>query len=278
MTVGAVVVTFRRPTVVLTTVQAVLAQTHEVDTVVVVDNDGDPMVEAALTALSPRVTYLSLADNPGFGAGLAAGIAHLRHQVGPEWFWLLDDDSPPVDTALASALDIATARAASGPAIGAVANRGGHIVRGRIRHDLTCVEGAEPEPADFTLVDGTIVAAAAVAAVGLPRADLFSMLEDIEYTTRIRLAGFRLLVRPADGSTFLHLGSAAEWRGYYQARNHLRVALDLRQRSWLWGWFARESAIGLHLVRRRRFGALRLRWRGALDGMRNRMGRVVDPS
>jgi GT2 family glycosyltransferase len=276
--IGVVIVTFRRPEVVLRTLRGVLAQTCPVHEVVVVDNDADDRVRAATTAASAIVTYLACGDNPGFAAGLAAGIRHLADGLAPDWFWLLDDDSPPSETALAEALAVVAHFPHGGLPIGVTANRGGHIVGGRIRHDLAAVIDGPPRAADFTLVDGSIVAAAAVTAVGLPRADLFSMLEDIEYTTRIRLAGFRLLVRPADSSTFLHLGSSSDWRGYYQARNHLRVAIDLRQWSWLWGWVVRESGIGLHLVRRRRFAALRLRWRGGLDALRNRMGKVIDPT
>jgi GT2 family glycosyltransferase len=246
--------------------------------VVVVDNDADTAVAAALAGLSPDVIYLAAPGNAGFAAGLALGIDRLRGSHNLEWFWLLDDDSPPAATALAAALQVAgSTRDTQSAGVGAVANRGGHIVAGRIRHDLGRVVGSVAQRADFTLVDGTIISAAAVADVGLPRADLFSMLEDVEYTTRIRVAGYTLLVRPADESEFLHMGSQAEWRNYYQARNHLRVAIDLRQWSWVWGWFVRETGIGLHLVYRRRFGALRLRWRGALDAVRNRMGKVVEP-
>lgn len=280
--VGAVIVTFRRPDVMVHTLSAVLSQKARVHEVVVVDNDADPAVRAAATAASTStsVTYLGLGGNPGFAAGLAAGIRHLQGGLAPDWYWLLDDDSPPGEEALAAALAVTAAAEHAGGAaqVGAVANRGGHISRGRIRHDLA---NGSLDPsgtdADFTLVDGAIVGAAAVAAVGVPRADLFLMLEDIEYTTRLRLAGFRLLVRPADSSTFLHMGSTSDWRGYYQARNHLRIAIDLRQWSWLWGWVVRESGIGLHLLWRGRFGAVRLRWRGALDALRNRMGKVVDP-
>lgn len=278
--VGAVIVTFRRPEVVLRTLRAVLSQTAVVQEVVVVDNDADPEVCAAVAAAGQQVTYVAQGDNPGFAAGLAAGIRHLQGGLGPEWYWLLDDDSPPGEEALAAALAAAHGPAGEVLRTGAVANRGGHIVRGRIRHDLAAGSiGSDGSvaTADFTLVDGAIIAAAAVDAVGVPRADLFSMLEDIEYTTRIRLAGFRLLVRPADSSTFLHMGSTSDWRGYYQARNHLRIAIDLRQWSWVWGWVLRESGIGLHLLRRARFGALRLRWRGASDALRSRMGKVIDP-
>ena len=274
--VTAIVVTYRRLEMVQQTVQAVLEQSLPVQALIVVDNDSNAAVEMAVTAASPLVQYLALADNPGFGAGLGAGLDLARATHPADWYLLLDDDSPPAADALGRALDVARS-APSAPALGVVATRGGHIRAGRIRHDLSDVRGEKAQPADFALVDGAIVADAAITAVGGPRRDLFMNLEDIEFTTRIRLAGFGVLVRQRDSSTFHHLGSTSAWRGYYQARNHLRVAIDLRQWSWLWGWLVRETAIGLHLVKDRRFRALVLRWRGAVDALRNRMGRTVNP-
>ena len=51
---------------------------------------------------------------------------------------------------------------------------------------------------DFCLVDGTLVKQKAVNAVGHPHEDFFMMLEDIEYTTRIRHAGPRIGVLERD--------------------------------------------------------------------------------
>lgn len=277
--VDTVIVTYRRLEVLLNTLSAVLGQSTPVHRIVVVDNDGgsDPRVAAEVTSLSDRVHYLPVEGNPGPGAGFAAGLEWLMSADAPEWMWLLDDDSPPDATSLASCLRVAAEGQESNLRVGVVGNRGGHFVRGRVRHDLRSVSD-HWQQADFTLSDGAIVSAAAVAAAGPPRSDLFIMFEDLEFTARIGMTGFDLLVRPSDKSTFLHMGSSAPWRGYYQARNHLRVAIDLRQWSWLWGWFVRESAIGVQLLRRRRFGALLFRWRGARDGLLNRMGKRVPPA
>ncbi|MDO8362936.1 MAG: glycosyltransferase [Actinomycetota bacterium] len=277
--VAVVIVTFRRVDVMLQTLACVLRQTTPVVRVVVVDNDGgsDQRVRAEATALSDGVHYLALAGNLGPAAGFAAGLEWLLEADDPDWVWLLDDDSPPAPTSLASCLVVAAEAQAAGLHVGAVGNRGGHFIRGLVRHDLRRVEGGW-QRADFVLSDGAIVSSVAVAAAGVPRRDLFIMFEDIEFTSRIRLAGFDVLVRPTDGSTFLHMGSTADWRGYYQARNHIRVALDLRQWTWLWGWVARETGIGLHLLRERRFAGLCFRWRGALDGLLGRMGKRVDPA
>ena len=75
------------------------------------------------------------------------------------------------------------------------------------------------------------------------------MVEDFEYTDRIRRAGFGLVVRPSD-SQHGHLGAAGRWRHYYQARNLLRVAIIRRSPLLGLGWAVREAKINLvHLAR-----------------------------
>lgn len=271
LSVGAVIVTFRRPEVLMRTLLAVLAQSHPVEMVVVVDNDADDDVKNRVADIGDeRLAYVPMPENEGFGAGLATGMESLtRSAVG--WMWLLDDDSPPAFDAVAGALEFAA------PPVGAIATRGGFIKLGLIRHRLGGAFGASGE-AHFTLLDGALISTAAVRRVGLPRTDLFMMMEDVEYTTRLRCAGYRLYVRPRDASEFLYLGARSSWRAYYQARNHLRIALDLHKWSWLFGWLYREVASALHAIRRRDLEAIRLRSRGSLDALRNRMGRTVEPS
>jgi rhamnopyranosyl-N-acetylglucosaminyl-diphospho-decaprenol beta-1,3/1,4-galactofuranosyltransferase len=184
---------------------------------------------------------------------------------------LMDDDSPPGLLDLEEALAVATG--ALEPDV--VANRGGHLSFGRIRHDLHAV--SRPEVADFALVDGALVSRGAVQRAGFPREDLFMMHEDLEYTSRIVRSGGTVVVRPARPAA-QHLGSAAPWRCYYQARNHLRIALDLRSVTWVVGWIDRMARLTVTDVLRGRWAHLGLRWRGACDALRNRMGRTVDPS
>lgn len=265
--VGAVVVTYMRPGIVDRTLAAVAAQSITPVEVVVVDNGADDDLSARIAASGGSVRYVRSPENLGFSYGLASGMRAMSQKV--DYFWLLDDDSPPAQNALAEAIAAAWAH----PDCGVVANRGGHLKFGRIRHDLTRLES--PQAADFALLDGSLVSADAVRAAGFPREDLFMMMEDVEYTTRIAATGLGIVVRPADESEFLHLGSAAPWRGYYQSRNHLRIALDRRSLRWVWGWLVRELSITAHLVTRRRWHAIALRLAGARDGLRGRMGRTI---
>ena len=273
--VAAVVVTYRRPDLLLRTLERVAGQTTPVDTVLVVDNDDDEVLERQVHAQHPDVVYLRSTSNLGPGGAFAVGLGHLVEHHDAAWYWTLDDDSPPALDALRQALDVATS---TSPQPGAVSLRGGHIVGGRIRHTLGAQSVPTPQLADFVLVDGAVLSARAVQAAGFPRTDFFIMMEDLEYTMRIRRAGFSLVVRPGDGSENLYRGSGAPWRGYYQARNHLRMAIELRSASLARGWVARELAINANHMNGGRWHHIRFRLRGAVDAMAGRMGRRVEPT
>jgi hypothetical protein len=109
------------------------------------------------------------------------------------------------------------------------------------------------------------------------------MMDDVEYTTRIKSAGLDVLVTDSDLMDRGHLGLAPDtgptaWRWYYQSRNHLRMALDRRSPGLVWGWAARELAHAARYVGTPGGRALlRVRARGARDAVLNRMGRTVEP-
>ena len=265
MDVVAVVVTFGRPDVLRNTLAAIRSQSVDVDGLVVVDNDAESERVRDIVA-SFDGAYVPAGANLGYGAGIALGMRYARRALDPASYWILDDDSTPDPASLARLLP------ATGEGIGVVANRGGHLRMGRIRHSLGSLPRGTSRDADFTLVDGALVSAAVVDAVGVPREDLFMMMEDFEYTTRARSAGFRLVVVGGDSAQQLHLGSSAPWRHYYQTRNLLRISLDRRSPSLVFGWAVREAGILAALVRSRQWSKIALRFRGTIDALRGKMG------
>lgn len=268
--VAVVIVTYRRLDTLLETLDGLTRQARSPDGIVVVDNGGDPRVKKRIAEDFPTVVYISIPDNPGYAAGLAVGMREAGVRYQPTWFWLLDDDSPPHADHLQALLMAARAN----PGLWFIAGRGGNLgvtVR-HLRHGVSTLERV-----DFALVDGALVSRSAVDAVGYPREDLFMMFEDIEYSTRIRMAGGGIALAPGIVDQSRHLGSNGSWRSYYQARNHLRSAIDLKSFALLRTWAARMSVQTVADVRLRRFHRMRLRWSGAYDAVRNRMGRTVLP-
>lgn len=266
VSVAALIVTYQRPDVLAITLQAVAAQSSPPTWIVVVDNDAERVADVERLVTSFGAQYVWAGSNLGYGAAIALGMDRAQAESAPDAYWVLDDDSTPDRDSLANLLGQLR------PGAGVIANRGGAIRFGRIRHSLASLPSGAVETADFTLLDGALVTAAAVQRAGTPRRDLFMMMEDFEYTSRVREAGFDLLVVGGDTSDHRHLGSTASWRGYYQSRNLLRIAFDRRSPSLLFGWAVREVTIGANLVLRRQFRRVALRWRGAFDGARGRMG------
>jgi rhamnopyranosyl-N-acetylglucosaminyl-diphospho-decaprenol beta-1,3/1,4-galactofuranosyltransferase len=282
--VAAIVVTYNRRTVLAETLRAVYEQTRPPDRVYVVDNASTDGTDYLLRSGFPDVIDLRMAENTGFPGGLARGIETAWSQ-GFDAFWLLDDDSTPTPAALQTLLAM---RGGRGDDPGIVGCRGGVIRFGLIRHlDDPRVRadravGSALPSVDFVLLDGSLVMRGVVDVIGVPRSDFFMMLEDVEYSLRATRARFSVLVTDNDLLRRRHLGSnpgSALWRSYYQARNHVRMALDLRSPRLMFGCTARQVRAFTAAFRapNRRWERVRLRSRGVWDGLVGRMGRTVEP-
>jgi rhamnopyranosyl-N-acetylglucosaminyl-diphospho-decaprenol beta-1,3/1,4-galactofuranosyltransferase len=285
MRVAAVIVTRNRSPVLAETLHGVVAQTRPPEAVYVVDNASDDDTEQVVRREFPSVVYLRQTDNLGPPGGHAVGM-RTALENGIDAFWLMDDDSHPHPDALESLL---MAASAASPRTGMIGCRGGVIRFGRIRHlvgsdQLARQPAAAPGivHADFVVLDGSLVLRRAVDAIGFPPKHYFAMMEDIEYPLRVRKGGFDVLLLDRDLMQREHLGSApgtSLWRGYYQARNHVRMALDLRSPVLLLGCAGRQLwALASALLRPdQRWKRVRLRVRGVWDGLRGKMGRTLDP-
>ncbi len=98
-----VLVTFRRPDALRDHLSRLAAQTAPLDSLVVVDNDNDPLIRELVessTGAAQSIRYLGLEGNPGPAGAIAAGISNTIDLVDDGWLVLLDDDDPPprVDT------------------------------------------------------------------------------------------------------------------------------------------------------------------------------------
>lgn len=274
-TVAAVIVTYQRPDDVVSTVRSVQGQSVPVARLIVVDNSPEKEATAALEGTIAEV--LGPGRNLGFSGALALGIQEATRTGPYDYYWLMDDDSPVGEESLALALSELHRL----PRDASLANRGARLHWTGIEH----VEASgQPIQVDLALVDGTLVSRAAVERVGTPRPDLFMVFEDFDFTSRIRHAGLPIYISSAVTSMPKHLGSSgpsSAWRAYYQTRNHLRSAIDLRDPKLLSSGLARlgKQLAYLQLTRdSRRRELSRLRLQGLADAIRGRMGRTIDPS
>jgi rhamnopyranosyl-N-acetylglucosaminyl-diphospho-decaprenol beta-1,3/1,4-galactofuranosyltransferase len=282
--VAAVVVTHNRSWVLAETLRAAQVQTRPADSFFVIDNASSDDTTALLRTEFPDVIHVRLPENLGPSGGLAHGI-EAACADGFDAFWLMDDDSNPQRGALEK---LVTAADHCSTRTGIIGCSGGVVRFGLVRHVHDPHELTDRQVAgglfrmDFVLLDGSLVLRRLVDVIGFPRTDYFAMMEDVEYPLRARRAGFEVLVTSYDLMRRAHLGSTpgtALWRGYYQSRNHVRMALDFRSPTLLFGCIVRQVRfmIAALWAPGRRRERIKLRLRGVWDGLGGRMGRRVDP-
>ncbi|HEY6628240.1 MAG TPA: glycosyltransferase [Acidimicrobiia bacterium] len=301
-----VLVTYRRPDQLATTLARIQAQTRQLDRLIVVDNGSDRVTASAVETQTAE--YIDAGDNLGPAGGYALGMNRLLEQARDgDWIFLFDDDDPPFfDDAIENAARFAQTTAETNPEVGAIGISGG-------RFDLNAgkvIRVGDSEIHDVVSVDhitgGGLPAylVGAVREVGVPLPQLFFGFEELEYGLRMTKAGHLLF---ADGeqwarrkaikrdagllppeqvsetrstSTNLRV-SEPSWRRYYSLRNlifilrlngasgtALRVAVTRGILKPLANLFTSPSLA---------WANLKLNWKAIGDGWRGRMGRTVIP-
>lgn len=295
-----VLVTYRRPADLTTTLDRLATQSRRLDTLVVVDNDADPRVEevVAASAAAGTTTYLATPENLGPAGALAIGVAEVLRSAGDDWVVFLDDDDPPrTSDMLAEITEFAEKMLWHDPAMAGVGlvgarfdARTGRTVRIRDEQLIGSVE------VDY-IGGGQLPCyrADVMREVGAPEPSLFFGFDDLEYGSRLTAAGRRLYI---DGAVCLRerrvkglvgvnrrpsreLG-AVGWRDYYTTRNLVWILRNCgHHRTVLRVVAHRVVGKGLYNVRRNPLAArshIALGLRATFDAYRGRMGRTVEPA
>ena len=283
--VAAIVVAYNRVELLRRWLHTLAEQNRPVQEIIVVDNDSRDGTEGLMDQEFPEVTYIRMPENVGPGAAWAAGM-EAAYQHGHDWFWVFGDDAFPESTALQRMLDYDDAWSDQIGLIDPVADCGSHKLYGVFWRGRA-VHGFSPPSTESWFVDavtfsGPLISRRVADSIGYPRSDFFFMFEEYEYCLRARQAGYRIVVLPEVTVNELNVGSqgtSPPWRGYYQSRNHLVMALERRSPLELFWWAVMQSKYCLgamvHLdCKRQRVG---LRFLGAWDGLRGRLGKTIDP-
>ena len=281
-----------------------LAQTAGV---FVVDNTPavDQRVETLCAALPQHTLRLirfgenlgiARALNAGIDAALAAGATHVL---------LSDQDSLPAPDMVAALLVAMDDLQRAGQRVGAVGptytDRHTGItfpfqalVRGKFFYGHQRPDAVHPTVEALTLItSGTLVPAAVLRRIGPMREDFFIDHVDIEWSHRMRAAGFSLFGVGA-AVMFHRMGDQAlrvwyfGWRQesayspvrmYYRIRNFVALC-RLPIIPWRWklrsGWYLIGFVYTQTVFGQQRLAALRMAARGLWDGFRGRMGRYPD--
>jgi GT2 family glycosyltransferase len=265
---------------------AALASLASFETICV-DNGSSDGSDQAVEARFPAVELLRLGENRGFAGGTNAGLGRALDR-GAEWVLLLNNDAvaePGLAGALAAAarerpdagLLACTVLTGDGSAV----QYAGATFRGWLGYSGRSSTRRASALRDVDRADGAALAVSrrAVDSAGVLDESLFAYAEDVDWSLRIRQAGFAVVLVP--GAVVRHRGSASTGGRastanlYYDTRNTIVVcerfaALPPGLRA-----LRRGVVVGTHLLQAALHPTPRAAARAVLDGWRDaRRGRL----
>ena len=191
--VCAFVLTRNRKVLLAECLRGLLAQTHPVERIIVLDNASDDGTREHLEAegLLDRVQYERRETNTGGAGGFREGV-RLAQEAGLDWIWLMDDDAEPKPDALAKLLAAPVPEGVAGLG-SAVVHPDGSI---DLQHRCTIGRFIVPLPASAYEAGryervacasfvGLLMRTEASKRAGLPVAEFFIGYDDAEYSLRL---------------------------------------------------------------------------------------------
>jgi len=292
MRVCLVLVTWNRVNTLRETLHCIEKQNVRPVRVVIADNGSDDDTLKMLSDFKAfDVHVLELAGNLGFAYGLSRGMEYAIEKFDEiDMFLLMDDDSHPSPGFLGALL---LARERVGKP-GMICSIGlidrfwkGPVVIFDDRDRERRLISYDPRiyNVDHLLVDGALLDVEVVKSVGTLRDDFFMMCEDVEYSKRIKKAGFSITV--LEDSSIMerhHHGGGGKfspstlWRGYYHARNHLVIVKKYFSLKSVLSYLIRQTKyLVASLLARDRLQRIGLRLLGMYHGLTGKMGKRIDP-
>jgi rhamnopyranosyl-N-acetylglucosaminyl-diphospho-decaprenol beta-1,3/1,4-galactofuranosyltransferase len=274
MKLAACVLTYNRKDLLLKCLAAIRRQTCSIDAIVLVDNGStdataDTLQEAGWFSES-SFHYIWLEENIGSAGGFFTCIKYALEQ-GYDWIWIMDDDVIAAPTALERLLQHALDEKH--------ANVGGLISQNEspntearyrlpksiteaLRYVVSCpIDRAVGKhgllPVDWCHLASFLMPTAVARQIGYPRKEFFLYCEDIDFTLRIRKAGYSLFLvtdslidHPVGVAVVKKAGEAASLRWYYNYRNH--IANIIIQHGYLGASIAASALVRISLGAARR--------------------------
>lgn len=280
----AVVVTFNRKTLLATCLLALQKQTHPVEKIIVIDNACTDDTATMLQKEFPSITVLHLASNDGPSPAFAQGIK-MAHERNATWIWLMDDDAVPMPDSHARLQTAANKNKDTKIGVLACTQIGD-------AKKATAKPTTALQPIPDAMFVGYLLNAQVVDAIGYPREDFIIYWDDVEYTRRIKRAGFGIY--QVTNSYIIHKDwrerklqnrrlifvkkttteDIPPWRLYYLYRNRIfTMKVDGEYAMYRKKTFIEYTKTILFHVLTGHGKAAHAVWRGWLDGIRGRTGR-----
>lgn len=282
MRVSAAIVTYNRLPLLKECIHAVLNQSMEVESVIVIDNASTDGTREFLSGLNHPKVHTTFHDkNMGGAAGFAEGIAIATRQ-GSDAVWIMDDDTVPhQDTLqrLAEAIDgksdvgFVCSKVVWTDGVVHMMNRPGFVSSADENESIRQIRSAS-----FVSL---LVPCRIIREVGLPYKEFYIWVDDAEFTSRIFKAGHKgLLVNNSVaehktdtnyGATISTATQGSAWKFYYHMRNGMFASRDediwivwfFKYLNHLWQDLRRTR----HLPKETRSVLRKNLWRGFVDGL-----------
>lgn len=221
---AAVIVTHRRAELLRASLEQVVAQTHPVDWIIVVDNGAEAAVEMLVDELAgERGHYLPSHTNLGGAGGFAYGFLTAL-ALGADAIWCADDDGRPADKHVLDKLySVAESHGLhqvspvvcniNDPQRLAFPLRQGLVWRRRVDE----LDG-EFLPGIASLFNGALISAAAMEQIGVPDYRLFIRGDEVEYHRRLVNSG--LGFGTCLTAAYLHPDGADEFKPILGGKMH----------------------------------------------------------
>ncbi|MDT0647593.1 glycosyltransferase [Zunongwangia sp. F260] len=196
---AAFVITYERTDILLETINIIRNQTFPPAYVLIVDNSVSKGTEKAIESLiSPKFEYFRVGYNSGPAGGAKIGLQRIC-ELGFKWVYWGDDNDPPRDLDVFREMFLSIKEIEGrGIKLGIFGGKGGTFNKysGRIKA-LTNKELKKEKfaKADFVPGGHTLIANTEVVKKGLlPNDKLFFGFEDLDFSLKVKKAGFEILV------------------------------------------------------------------------------------
>lgn len=240
-TLAVVIVTYNRVGLLEQCLDKLAEQTYPAHTVIVVDNAStDNTAEFLRNYKQLPLTIHNSEENTGGAGGFYQGVK-LGYELGYDWLYIVDDDVFPDSRCIENLMSVREKAMISVRED----NEGNLVERSALKYDLTnpfclnpkriSVEQKYKSRSDMpeTLVvenipfEGLMIYKEVINRVGFPEPSYFISSDDVDYSLRIRKAGYEIyavrdaLLRrqlPYDQEKAL-----SSWKGYYMYRNFFHI-------------------------------------------------------
>jgi GT2 family glycosyltransferase len=319
--ISAVVVTYNRKELLAQCISALLKQTHHLSRIYIVDNastDGTQRYLQETGCLgNENVSYIKLDNNTGGAGGFCTGMK-VAYDDGSDWIWIMDDDAEPSQDALKALLnpvidgfvrerDCLTSLLVTSQGDVSYEHRGVIKLDGFVSNIVRPLKPSDIRPGIPTLIHhssfvGLLLPRDIVSDIGYPDRRFFIHYDDVDYSIRLGLAGYKIYLIPnsiivhKEGrftvsdkkKTHLFMVSSTRrvsiyksWIKYYSIRNLIYLCRKYQTNRAV---FCLETLIrfvrivgGIMLYDDRKLERATLVVRAIYDGLYGNLGKNIDP-